>query len=189
MEESSNNWQSYEAERMLGLIADPNRLRVFSALALGAMTTTDIRDMTSMDARAIERALARLVAGELVVRESNGVVRLLTENLLSVARSIGEERDREGAADSDVPGAVVLARFMKGGRLTSIPVQLSKRTIVLDYLAQNFEPGRRYREKEVNEILARYHEDVAALRRYLVDEGFMEREAGIYWRSGGSFEI
>lgn len=78
---------------------------------------------------------------------------------------------------------------MKGGRLTSIPVQLSKRTIVLDYLAQNFEPGRRYKEKEVNEILARYHEDVAALRRYMVDEGFMEREAGVYWRSGGSFEI
>jgi hypothetical protein len=68
-------------------------------------------------------------------------------------------------------------------------VQLSKRTIVLDYLAQNFEPGRRYKEKEVNEILAAYHEDVAALRRYMVDEGFMEREAGIYWRSGGSFEI
>jgi hypothetical protein len=142
-----------------------------------------------MDARAIERALARLVAGELVVRESNGVVRLLTEDLLSVARSIGEKRDREGAADSDAPGAVVLARFMKGGRLTSIPVQLSKRAIVLDYLARNFEPGRRYEEKEVNEILASYHEDVAALRRYLVDEGYMEREAGIYWRSGGSFEI
>jgi hypothetical protein len=189
MEETSSNWQSHEAERMLGLIADPNRLRVISALALGATTTTDIRDMTAMDARAIEKALARLVAGELVVRETNGVVRLLTEELLSVARSIGEKRDREGAADSDVPGAVVLARFMKGGRLTSIPVQLSKRTIVLDYLAQNFEPGRRYREKEVNEILARYHEDVAALRRYLVDEGFMEREASIYWRSGGSFEI
>jgi DNA-binding HxlR family transcriptional regulator len=188
MKETSSNWQSHEAERMLGLIADPNRLRVISALALGATTTTDIRDMTSMDARAIEKALARLVAGELVVRETNGVVRLQTEELLSVARSIGEKRDREGAADSDLPG-VVLARFMKRGRLTSIPGQLSKRTIVLDYLAQNFEPGRRYREKEVNEILARYHEDAAALRRYLVDEGFMEREAGIYWRSGGSFEI
>ena len=189
MEETNNNWQSHEAERMLGLIADPNRLRVFSALALGATTTTDIRDMTSLDARSVERALARLVAGELVVRESNGVVRLLTEELLIVARSIGEKRDREGAADSDMPGAVVLARFMKNGRLTAIPVQLSKRTIVLDYLAQSFEPGRRYKEKEVNEILARYHEDVAALRRYMVDEGFMEREAGVYWRSGGSFEI
>jgi hypothetical protein len=174
---------------MLGLIADPNRLRVFSALALGATTSRDIRDMTSMDARSIEKALARLVAGELVVRESNGVVRLLTEDLLAVARSIGEKRDREGAADSDLPGAVVLARFMKGGRLTSIPVQLAKRKIVLDYLAQNFEPGRRYREKEVNEILFRYHDDVAAMRRYMVDEGFMEREAGVYWRSGGSFEI
>jgi len=187
--ETEDNWQSHEAERILGLIADPNRLRVFSALALGAATTTDIRNMTSLDARTVERALARLVAGELVVRESNGVVRLLTEDLLAVARSIGEKRDAEGLTDSDVPGAVVLARFMRGGRLTTIPTQLSKRAIVLDFLAQRFEPGRRYPEAEVNRILGDYHEDVAALRRFMVDEGFMDREAGVYWRSGGSFEI
>ena len=185
----NDNWQSHEAERLLGLIADPSRLRVFSALALGATTTTDIRAMTSLDARTVEKALARLVAGELVVRESNGVVRLVTEELLTVARSIGERRDAEELSDSDVPGAVVLARFMRDGRLTAIPVQLSKRAIVLDYLAQNFEPGRRYPEKVVNETLARFHDDVAALRRYMVDEGFMEREAAVYWRSGGSFEI
>lgn len=188
-EEADNHWQSHEAERLLGLIADPNRLRVFSALALGASTAADIRTMTALDARSVEKALARLVAGDLVVRESNGVVRLLTEELLTLARSIGEKRDAEGADASEIPGAAVLARFMRGGRLTAIPVQLTKRAVVLDYLAQNFEPGRRYPEKDVNEILGRYHDDVAGLRRYLVDEGFMEREAGIYWRAGGSFDV
>jgi hypothetical protein len=58
---------------------------------------------------------------------------------------------------------------------------------VLDLLAQNFDPGRRYSEAMVNLILGRFHADVAALRRYLVDEGFLEREHGEYWRAGGTF--
>jgi hypothetical protein len=187
--EPSDNWQSHEAERLLGLIADPDRLRVFSALALGAANTAGIRAMTQLGARTVDRAVARLVAGELVVREPNGVVRLMTEELMTVARRIAEKRDADAATDSDIPGAVVLSRFFRGGRLTTIPVQFSKRAIVLDYLAQSFEPGRRYPEREVNEVLGRFYEDVATLRRYLVDEGFMNREAGVYWRSGGSFEI
>ena len=60
---------------------------------------------------------------------------------------------------------------------------------MLDHIVQDFEPGRRYPEPEVNEILSRYNDDVAALRRYLVDEGFMTREAGVYWRSGGTVEV
>jgi hypothetical protein len=35
----------------------------------------------------------------------------------------------------------------------------------------------------------RFHPDYAALRRYLVDEGFMERRHGSYRRAGGSFEV
>jgi hypothetical protein len=187
--EPKEDWQSHEAERLLGLIADPDRLRVVGALALGATSAADIRSMTALDARTVEKAIARLVAGELVEREPNGIVRLMTEELLTVARGVAEKRDSEGLTESGVPGAIVLSRFMKGGRLTAIPVQFSKRAIVLDYLAQSFEPGRRYAESQVNETLGRWHDDVAALRRYLVDEGFMQREAGFYWRSGGRFEI
>ncbi|MGH2752687.1 MAG: hypothetical protein ACRDK3_17725 [Actinomycetota bacterium] len=112
MEATDDSWQSLEAERMLGLIADRDRLRVFSALALGASSTTDIRALTALDARTIEKALARLVAGELVVREPNGVVRILTEELMTVARSIGEKRRAEDP-NGDVPGAMVLARFLR----------------------------------------------------------------------------
>lgn len=61
---------------------------------------------------------------------------------------------------------------------------------MLDVLAQDFEPGTRYTEKQVNLILGKRHADTAGLRRYLVDEGFMEREGGggRYWRAGGTFE-
>lgn len=186
---AKKDWETYEAERMLGLVADPDRLRVFSALALGATTPSDIRRMTSLDGRSVEKALARLVAGELAQRDDAGEVRLLTEELLGVARRIGQRRDAEADFDEDVPGAVVLARFIRAGRLTSIPIQHSKRMIVLDYLAQEFEPGRRYPEKVVNETLGRYHDDTAALRRAMVDEGLMEREAGVYWRGGGTFTV
>ena len=81
----------------------------------------------------------------------------------------------------------VLRAFMKDGRITQIPRQPSKRRVLLDLLAQEFEPGRRYTEREVNETLARFHPDTAAWRRYLVDDEFMEREAGSYWRAGGTY--
>jgi hypothetical protein len=57
--------------------------------------------------------------------------------------------------------------------------------VVLERLALDFEPGVHYPEPEVNAMLSAYHEDYAALRRHLVDEGFLDRAAGEYWRMGG----
>ena len=87
--------------------------------------------------------------------------------------------------DSDV-----LARFLDaGGRLATMPTKRSKRLVVLDHIAQRFELGRTYSEAEVNDVLIGFHEDYAALRRYLVDEQFLTREANVYWRSGGTVDI
>ena len=84
---------------------------------------------------------------------------------------------------------VVLRAFLDAhGRLSSIPSKHSKRLVVLDHLAQRFEPGVHYPETEVNAILRSAHDDVAALRRYLVEEGFLDREGGVYWRCGGTVE-
>jgi hypothetical protein len=77
---------------------------------------------------------------------------------------------------------------VRDGRLLSIPMERAKRLVVLDWLAQRFEPGERYTETRVNLILGPVHPDTAALRRYLVDEEFLTREAGVYWRSGGTTE-
>jgi len=60
---------------------------------------------------------------------------------------------------------------------------------VLDHIVRVFEPGRRYPEREVDTLLRAFHPDYAALRRYLIDEDFMAREAGVYWRTGGTFEV
>lgn len=95
--------------------------------------------------------------------------------------------DRPLLADALKDRDVVLRAFVGAdGRLASIPTKLIKRLVVLDFLAQDFEIGRTYPEAEVNATLKRHHDDHAALRRYLVEEGFMERRDGQYWRSGGS---
>jgi hypothetical protein len=84
----------------------------------------------------------------------------------------------------------VLSNFMSAdGRLHTIPTKHSKLLVVLDRLSQEFEPGRTYPEQEVNETLLRFHPDYAALRRYLVENQFLTREGGRYWRSGGTFEV
>jgi hypothetical protein len=83
----------------------------------------------------------------------------------------------------------VLSAFVRAGRLISIPAQQTKRRVVLEHLVRVFEPGVRYPEREVNALLAVWHPDVAALRRYLVDGGLLSREAGVYWRSGGWVDV
>jgi hypothetical protein len=81
----------------------------------------------------------------------------------------------------------VLRAFVRDGRLLSIPTARPKRLVILDWLAQRFEPGERYSETRVNLIIGQVHADTASLRRYLVDEDFLTREGGVYWRSGGTF--
>ena len=60
---------------------------------------------------------------------------------------------------------------------------------MLERIASEFDPGIRYAETEVNAIVARFFLDHAALRRYLVDEGFLERDHGEYWRAGGRVDV
>ena len=83
----------------------------------------------------------------------------------------------------------MLATFVQDGRIVTMPTKRAKRLVVLDHVAQSFEPGTSYSEAEVNAVLRGFHEDVAALRRYLVDEGFLSREANVYWRTGGTVPV
>ena len=90
-----------------------------------------------------------------------------------------DERDRR-----------VLGNFLTDdGRLHTIPSKRAKLLVVLDHLSQQFEPGKTYTEAEVNHVLNDFHPDHAALRRYLVENQFMTREDGVYWRSGGTVDV
>lgn len=65
--------------------------------------------------------------------------------------------------------------LFRGGRLVTIPRPGELRQALFAKLAERFEPGRLYRERDVREILTAVHDDHAALRRHLVDDGFLER--------------
>jgi hypothetical protein len=78
--------------------------------------------------------------------------------------------------------AKVLADFLENGRLKAIPRQRKKREVILQHLARQFEAGRAYTEVEVNEVLERYHEDVATLRREMIGYGLLSRDGSMYSR-------
>jgi hypothetical protein len=86
------------------------------------------------------------------------------------------------APAEDAWEAKVLSSYVGAdGKLAAIPASRRKRLIVLKWLARQFQPDRRYREAEVNEIIQRRHWDAATLRREMIGYGMMGRENGIYW--------
>ena len=84
--------------------------------------------------------------------------------------------------------AVLRAFLSEDGSLKAIPTKIRKRLVVLNEIAQQFSIGEIYQETTVNAILRAFHDDVAALRRYLVEEGFLERRDNRYWRAGGTID-
>lgn len=178
-----------EAVELLGLLAEPERLAVAAALVLGATTIPDVARAAGVAPRAAYRALRRMEAGGLVLLDDSGSVSLEAQRLKDVVRAATPPEEPEDHGPVAPAEAAVLRAFLSGGRLTAIPASRSKRLVVLDHVARVFEPGVRYPEREVNALLRAFHPDVAALRRYLVDEELLSRESGEYWRTGGTVDV
>jgi hypothetical protein len=178
-----------EAGELIGLLADDDRRKVVAAMILGASTTRDIASKSGLDLRRTVRSLTRLVNGGLV-EEGRGDEHWLLERAFALAARAEAATRPTVVEHADAPPdeAKVLRAFVRDGRLTSIPSAWGKRRVVLEWLAQRFEPGRRYSEAMVNLSLGQVHPDTAALRRYLVDDGFLTRDHGEYWRTGGRVE-
>ena len=74
--------------------------------------------------------------------------------------------------------------FRADGTLIAIPVKSSKKIAVLHRIAEDLSPGVRYPEKELNAIIAKYHDDTAAIRRHMIEYGILERDTeSVYWLS------
>jgi hypothetical protein len=177
-----------DAATIAGLLADPTRLKVVAALALGAGTIEEVSAAAGLPLKDVALAARRLARGGLVHRDGHELA-LHTEQFGAAARAAAESAPAPEPLSSDPAEDAVLSAFVRDGRLVSIPVQHAKRRVVLAHLVRIFEPGVRYPEREVNVLLGVWHADVAALRRYLVDEGLLTREAGVYWRSGGYVDV
>ena len=178
-----------EAATLLGLLSDDDRLRTVAALVLGARTASEVAAAGGIDVPRAGKALARLTNAGLVDQEPDGY-RLVTDRFKEALDSLERPASAQGPDSGLGPDADrVLRVFLRDGKLVQIPAVHSKRRVVLDYLARLFEPGQAYPEAEVNEKLSAFHPDYAALRRYMVDDDFLHRRDGFYWRAGGTFDV
>ena len=176
-----------DATALVGLLADPHRRRVVAAVELGAFHVDEIAAATGLSSTQVAKSLGKLVEGGLVIAGEDGL-RVAGDSFQDAARRANTRPSSNEFADVPDEARKVLRAFVVDGRLQSIPVAAAKRTVVLDWLAQDFEPGKTYSEQMVNLILGKRHADTAALRRHLVDAGFLDRAEGQYWRSGGTVE-
>jgi hypothetical protein len=174
---------------LLGLLAEEARLRAFAAVLLGEGSSEAVGQRARLSTKDALRALTRLEAGGLLGRTGDGRWVAHPEVLRQAAVAAAPHRRYVDHGAADAEEAAVLRAFLPQGRLVQIPAQRSKRRVVLDHVCRAFEPGVRYPEQDVNALLRAFYADYAALRRYLVDEGFLSREAGIYWRSGGTVDV
>jgi hypothetical protein len=176
--------------RFFKALADESRLRLVGALAEDECSVEELATRLGLTPPTVSHHLAKLKDAGLVRMRRDGTThlyRLDPDALRALAREVLEPAGLAGLADvtgADAWERRVLRDFFDGERLKEIPAARKKRYVVLRWLADRFEPERRYPEREVNEILRRHHPDVATLRRELVSElyGFLRREDGVYWR-------
>jgi predicted transcriptional regulator len=180
--------------RFFKVLGEPSRLKIVGLLAQRAHTVEDLSRQLKLSVSTVSHHLSRLADAGLVAARAESYYNLYflkTEVLTSLAKTLLKQADqpREGAeADLDVFSRKVLETFTTPeGRITAFPVQEKKYLVLLRQVLKAFEPGVRYTEKRVNQILANYNEDTARLRRSLVEFHFMAREGGggKYWRIDG----
>lgn len=172
-------------------LSDANRLKIVGLLAQEALSVEQMAAMLDLRPSTVSHHLSRLAEAGLVSAASESyyhVYRLETGALEGMARRLLSEDTLPAVTadvDLDAYDRKVLKDYLQpDGRLKTIPAQWKKLQAVLRHIVQAFEPGERYRERAVNDILERFHEDTATLRRELIANKLMAREGGggDYWR-------
>jgi DNA-binding transcriptional ArsR family regulator len=167
-------------------LADATRLRIVGVLADREATVGELAALLSVTEPTVSHHLARLKDVGLVTVRADGTSRWYSLDPIALART---SRDllSTGTLASVAPDPLawdrkVLGTFLDGERLVSIPASRRKREVVLRWLADRFDRSTRYTERDVNDVLAHHHEDVATLRRELVGYGLLRRQGGRWWR-------
>jgi excisionase family DNA binding protein len=142
-------------------------------LKLKFYSTNEIAELLKMNVQVIAR---KLKYGELSGYKIGKDWRVKESDLLQWL----EKHSNQNTLD---PGQKIVNRFMKNGRFDVLPVQRKKRRYIIEYILSQFEFGKVYAEKEVNEIIGRFHDDYCRVRREFVDERMMSRKDGKYLRT------
>jgi len=185
--------QSEELLAFFKALADPQRLKIVGLLAQQAYTVEQLAALLNLGISTTSHHLSKLAKAGLVKAQAEGyysVYSLQTEALGAMARRLLSKEDLpQLASDVDLTSfdRKVLAAFSRpDGSFKAFPVQEKKFLVLLRHAVQAFEPGKPYTEKQVNQILSRFHEDTAQLRRGLVAYQLMARDTAVgggkYWR-------
>ena len=171
-------------------LADANRLKIVGLLAQKGHSVEELAAILDLRPSTVSHHLSKLAEAGLVSARAQSYYNIYALETTALERTaqkllaggtfpaVAAGMD-SGAYDRKVLGGYLLP----DGRLKTIPAQRKKLEIVLRHLARYFQPGVRYSERQVNEILIQFHEDTARLRRELVGYRLLERQSGEYWRT------
>jgi DNA-binding transcriptional ArsR family regulator len=174
-------------------LADANRLKMIGFLAQRPYTVAELAEVLGLSVSTTSNHLSFLAHVGLVSARAQGhysIYSLELDALQDMARRLLQTESLprlSQVTDSNLPiyDRKVLSTFVNpDGRIIAFPAQEKKFQVLLRYVQKAFEPGVRYTEKQVNEVLLRFHADTASLRRGLIEYHLMEREGGggAYWR-------
>jgi predicted transcriptional regulator len=172
-------------------LAETNRLKIVGLLAQQPSSVEAIADTLGISVSTASHHLARLSKAGLVSARADGhfyIYSLHTEAIEEMAQRLLSKETLPRLSESidlDAFERKVLATFTDSeGKIIAFPAQEKKFICLLKYVLKSFESGRHYSEKEVNAILLRFNEDVASLRRGLIEYKLMKRQGGggEYWR-------
>jgi len=176
-----------EAILLFKCLSDATRLQLVKALSDGPKYVELLSELLDRTPSTISFHLKKLEEAGLVRmhKEQYYAVatlnrQMLDQHLSQIICPEGETLDVQAERER-LYREKVLQNLFEYGKLKTIPVQRKKRRIVLEEIAKRFESGRIYAEKEVNLIIADFHDDFCTLRRELIAEGIMERDKGQYW--------
>lgn len=176
-----------DAIRLFKCLADKSRLQILKSLAAEDMYVERLAERLGLSAPTVSFHLKKLAdAGAVKSYKTQyyTMYTLCTEvfqtRMIDVIREKSEEADLQAERDEAYRKKVIDA-FMEYGKLKSIPAQRKKKRIILEEICKVFEPGRLYAEKEVNLLIADFHDDFCTLRRDMISEGLMQRDGQHYW--------
>lgn len=176
-------------------LAEPNRMKIVGFLAQRSYTVGELAEALGLGVSTTSNHLSHLAHVGLVSARAQGhyaVYSLDVAALQGMARRLLQTENLPSLsqqAEQDTPAydRKVLATFLDPeGRVIAFPAQEKKFQVLLRHVVRSFDPGTRYTEKQVNEILSRFNDDTASLRRGLIEYHLMQREAdgGAYWCTG-----
>ena len=170
-------------------LADANRLKIIGLLAQEPYSVEQLAAMLGLRPPTVSHHLKLLSEAGLVSARAESyynLYQLETGALEQIAHSLLARETLPSMAaevDMDAYDKMVLRNILQpDGRLKVIPAQRKKREVVLRHILKGFQPGVHYKEQQVNEILARFHDDTATLRREMIVYKLMDRAGGEYWR-------